>query len=110
MYVAGKSRTYDLALLDDNFEPRTLLAGVEGYIKQGIECDGDLIYFLHYIRRDQDESNVVFVYDWQGKLIRRIVIPYAAEAENLFVMGDRLICAFNDRTADEIVVSELTLD
>lgn len=105
-YVAGKSRTYDLALLDDNFEPHTLLTGVEGFVKQGLECDSELIYFLHSAKAD----NTVFVYDWQGNLRRRILIPYEAEGENLFITGDRLVCAFNDRTTDEAVICELTVD
>ena len=33
---------------------------------------------------------------------------YDAEGENLFVRGDRMICAFNDRKTDEAVVCELT--
>ena len=41
LYVAGKSRTYDLVLMDEDFQPVRLLPGVEGHVKQGLECDDD---------------------------------------------------------------------
>ena len=104
MYVAGKSRTYDLALLDDSFEPRQLLPGVEGYVKQGLECDSELIYFLH----SGKEDNRIFVFDWKGTFVTEILVPYDAEGENLFVWGDGMICAFNDRKTDQAVICELT--
>ena len=111
LYAAGISRTYDLALLDDSFNVQRVLPGVEGYTKQGIECDGELIYFLHSVRGESGlyVCNVIFVFDWQGAQVARILVPYAAEGENLFTMGDRLVCAFNDRSADEAVISVLTL-
>lgn len=104
MYVAGVSRTYDLALLDDDFCVQTVLPGVEGYVKQGLECDDSLIYFLHSAKTD----NTIFVFNWDGSLVTRITVPYGAEGENLFVLGDKIICAFNDRQTDEAVISELS--
>lgn len=103
-YVTGKSRTYDLALLDDDFNPVELLPGVEGYVKQGLECDDRYIYFF----QTGTDANWIFVFDWSGALIHKIAVPMVGESENLFIRGDKLICAFNDRDADELTVYEAT--
>lgn len=110
-YVAGISRTYDLAVLDGQFNVQRVLPGVEGYVKQGIECDSELIYFIHSVRGESGlfVCNLIFVFDWDGRLVSRILVPYAAEAENLFTFGDRLVCAFNDKYTDEAVISVLSL-
>ena len=91
LYVAGKSRTYDFVLLDEDFQPQKLLPGVTGYIKQGMECDEDFIYFF----QTGKEFNWIFLFDWEGQLLRRIPVPMVGESENLFVMGDTLVGAFN---------------
>lgn len=97
LYVAGKSRTYDLALLDDRFQPLRLLPGVEGYIKQGLECDDAFIYFF----QTGKEYNWIFVYDWEGQFIRKIPVPMVGESENLFLWEDGFVGAFNgNSTAD----------
>ena len=110
-YVAGISRTYDLAVLDARFNVQRVLPGVEGYTKQGIDCDSELIYFLHSVKGESGTfvCNLIFTFDWDGRLISRILVPYAAEAENLFTMGDKIVCAFNDRATDEAVISVLSL-
>ena len=104
-YVAGKSRTYDLALLDDEFTPVALLPGVEGYVKQGLECDDRYIYFF----QTGTDANWIFVFDWDGVLIHKIIVPMVGESENLFVRGDKLICAFTDKDAGELTVYEAAL-
>ena len=104
-YVAGKSRTYDLALLDDEFAPVALLPGVEGYVKQGLECDDRYIYFF----QTGTDANWIFVFDWDGALIHKIAVPMVGESENLFVRGDKLICAFTDKDAGELTVYEAAL-
>jgi len=104
-YVAGKSRTYDLALLDDDFQPVALLPGVEGYIKQGLECDEDYIYFF----QTGTDANWIFIFNWNGSLIRKISVPMVGESENLFIRGDKLICAFNDREHNELAIYEAAL-
>ena len=98
LYVAGKSRTYDFVLLDDDFRPVRLLPGVEGYVKQGLECDDEFIYFF----QTGKEANWIFVFDWEGSLIRKIVVPMVGESESLFVRGDRFVAAFNNH-ADRVV-------
>ena len=105
LYVTGKSRTYDLVLLDREFQPVRLLPGSEGYVKQGLECDEDYIYFF----QSGTDANRILVFDWDGTPIRTITIPLPAEGENLFVLGDKLICAFHDKANDEGSVYEVSL-
>ena len=104
-YVAGKSRTYDLVLLDDDFQPVELLPGVEGYVKQGLECDEHYIYFF----QTGTDANWIFVFDWEGNLMHKISVPMVGESENLFVRGDRLICAFTDKENNQLTVYEAAL-
>ena len=92
LYVAGKSRTYDFVLLNEDFEPQRLLPGEDGHVKQGMECDEDYIYFFQTGIR----NNWIFVFDWEGTFLRKIPVPMVGESENLFVWGDRLIGAFNN--------------
>lgn len=99
MYVVGKSKTYDLVLLDNNFEPIKLLPGEDGHVKQGLECDDEYIYFFQTGVR----NNWIFVYGWDGKYYGKIPVPMVGESENLFVWEDGFIGAFNnneDHSAD----------
>lgn len=99
MYVVGKSRTYDLVLLDDDFEPVKLLPGEDGHVKQGLECDREYIYFFQTGVR----NNWIFVYDWDGDYWGKIRVPMVGESENLFVWNDGFVGAFNnpeDHSAD----------
>lgn len=105
LYVAGKSRTYDLVLLSDDFTPVRTLVGEEGYVKQGLACDSQLIYFFQTGKNE----NWIFVYDWDGALVQKIPIPMVGESENLFVRGGKLICAFNDHDNDEGAIYEVTI-
>ena len=92
LYVAGKSLTYDFVVMDEAFRPLKLLEGVPGYVKQGMECDEEFIYFLHY---DPKVLNWIYLFNWEGQLQRRIPVPMVGECEHLFVMGDTLVCGFN---------------
>lgn len=92
MYVVGKSRTYDLVLLNDDFDPVKLLPGEDGHIKQGLECDPEYIYFFQTGVR----NNWIFVYDWDGNFWGKIRVPMVGESENLFVWNDGFIAAFNN--------------
>ena len=99
LYVAGKSRTYDLVLLDEDFTPVRELPGVEGFVKQGLDCDEDFIYFF----QTGPDLNWIFVFDWDGAPISRIKVPMVGESENLFTYGDGFVGAFNNnegRSAD----------
>lgn len=99
LYVVGKSRTYDFVLLNDEFEPQGLLPGEDGHVKQGLECDDEYIYFFQTGVR----YNWIFVFNWDGTFLRKIPVPMVGESENLFVLDDYFIGAFNnndDNTAD----------
>lgn len=105
LYVAGKSLTYDLVVLDETFNPVRVLPGVEGYVKQGLECDDTFIYFF----QTGKESNWIFVFDWDGLLVRKIELPMVGESENLFIWNNKLICAFTDFENGVGAVYEVTL-
>ena len=103
LYVAGKSLSYDLVLLDESFSPLKELPGVPGFVKQGLECDDDLIYFF----RTGPDLNWIFTFDWEGRLIAKIRVPMVGESENLFTWGGSFVGAFNgtDGTADIYVMT-----
>lgn len=105
LYVAGKSRTYDFVLLDEDFQPQRLLPGEDGHIKQGMECDGDFIYFFQTGVR----NNWIFVFDWEGTFLRKLPVPMVGESENLFLRGDRFIGAFNNNEDGTGDIYEMTL-
>jgi len=105
LYVTGKSRTYDLMLLDDDFQPVRLLPGEDGHVKQGLECDDEYIYFFQTGVR----YNWIFVFDWEGTFLRKIPVPMVGESENLFVLGDGLIGAFNNNADNTADVYRMTL-
>ena len=106
LYVTGKSRTYDFVLLDEQFRPVTLLAGEDGHIKQGLECDDDFIYFFQTGVR----YNWIFVFDWDGTFLRKIPVPMVGESENLFVRGDHFIGAFNNNESNTADIYEMILE
>ena len=106
MYVVGKSKTYDLVLLNDDFDPVKLLPGEDGHIKQGLACDPEYIYFFQTGVR----NNWIFVYDWDGGYWGKIRVPMVGESENLFEWNDGFIGAFNN-TAEhsaDIYIMKLT--
>ena len=105
LYVAGKSRTYDLALLDDDFQPLRLLPGEDGHVKQGLECDDEFIYFFQTGVR----NNWIFVFDWEGTFLRKIPVPMVGESENLFVWDCGFIGAFNNKEDDTADVYRMIL-
>ncbi len=97
-YVVGKTATYDIAVLDEDFNPLYDFEGEDGHVKQGIECDDDFIYFFQTGCR----YNWIFIYDWDGKYYGKIKVPMVGESEHLFFRGEDLIGTFNvhkDRTA-----------
>ena len=105
LYVAGKSRTYDFVLLNEDFEPLKLLPGEDGHVKQGMECDTDYIYFFQTGVR----YNWIFVFDWEGTFLRKIPVPMVGESENLFVFADRFIGAFNNNEENTADIYEMIL-
>ncbi len=104
-YAIGKSMCYDIGILNSDFELIETFEGEDGYIKQGMECDDEFIYFFHTGKK----NNWVWVYDWDGNYQKKFKVPMVGESENLFVRGNKFIAAFNnhkDRTGD---IYEMTL-
>ncbi len=98
-YVVGKTATYDIAVLDENFELVYDFIGEDGHVKQGMECDEDFIYFFQTGCR----YNWIFVYDWDGKYYGKIPVPMVGESEHLFFKDGQFIASFNvfaTKTAD----------
>lgn len=91
-YAVGKSATYDIAVLDENFEMLYDFWGEDGHVKQGIECDEDFIYFFQTGCR----YNWIFVYDWDGKYFGKIPVPMVGESEHLFFKDGQFIASFNN--------------
>lgn len=82
-YVVGLSGTYDFAILDSDFKVKEKFEGVKtGYTRQGCDCDDDYIYFVQ-----SGGSNVLVVYDYEGKHITDIPMTSSDEVENLFHVG-----------------------
>ena len=55
------------------------------------------------------DANWIFIFNWNGSLIRKISVPMVGESENLFIRGDKLICAFNDQEHNELAIYEAAL-
>jgi hypothetical protein len=104
-YVVAKSATYDLVVLDENFEPLHLIEGEDGHVKQGIECDDDFIYFFQTGVR----NNWIFVYDWDGKYYGKIRVPMVGESEHLFFKDGQFVASFNRHKEKEADICVMTV-
>lgn len=104
-YAIGKSLTYDIGILDGDFNLLESYQGERGYVKQGMECDEEYIYFL----QSTVGFNVIVYYDWSGNRRGSITLPIADEGEHLFIRGDRLIIGFNNGKDKSGDIYEVTL-
>ena len=89
-YVAGLSNCYDFAILDSNLKMVQRFDGKDtGWTKQGVECDENYIYFVHY------KSDALIVYDWNGnhiKTVRMYLTRFGAqEPEALMLLDGKFI-------------------
>lgn len=83
-YVVGLSGTYDFAILDDEFKVKEKFEGIKtGYTRQGCDCDDDYIYFVQ-----SGGSNILVIYDYDGKHITDIPMTSSDEVENIFHVGN----------------------
>ena len=90
-YVAGINGSYDLVILDADFQMVRSISGINtGFLVQNVDCDGDYIYSA------QCEQNSVVCYDWDGNY-RGVyfVSGNYTEAESLFHVGDDFYMTFN---------------
>lgn len=93
-YVIGMGGTYDTGIADDTFRLQSVLPGIyTGYVKQGMYCDDDTIYYIFSV--PNLSVNYLYCYDWDGELKERIQIPIWGECENIFKDGDSFILGFN---------------
>lgn len=93
-YAVGISNGYDLGVLDGELKFLNRYDGVNtGYIKQGIDCDDNYIYFLQF------RKNCIVLYDWEGHHLRTIDIEGTAEeSEAMFFVDGQ--CYMNSYVAD----------
>ncbi len=92
-YVVGLSGGQTFTILNSNFE--RVVSGsysptsrTEGYVTQGMETDDSYIYFVLY------RSNVITVYDWNGKFVSLIELDVGnIEPENIFIYNDEIYVA-----------------
>lgn len=85
-YVVGISGGYDFALLDEEFKlvKDKKFKGVNtGYTRQGCDCDDNYIYFVQ-----SGGSNLLVIYDYDGKHIADIPLADSDEVENIFHVGN----------------------
>ncbi len=108
-YVVGNSGGYDFSVLNSNFRYPEKYTGVEtGYVKQGMECDANYIYFIQSPTKTTEQNNIVIVYDWNGNHVRTFSVALASESENIISFGDYFYSAFN--TSDGMQLYKLSLN
>lgn len=100
VYVVGISGGQDFSILNKSFKVDTSYLPTESrftavdteFTTQGVEADINYIYFVQY------KTNVIMVYDWNGKYVNQIVldIPANTEPENISVVGDSFYIACNN--------------
>lgn len=89
-YVMAIRGGYDFAVFDSRFELLRYVKGVDTrFVKQGIDCDDDYIYFA------TSGENAIVCYDWLGRYRGVYAVTGSdREAENLFHRGDEWYLAF----------------
>ncbi|MBQ7347952.1 MAG: hypothetical protein IJW55_08340 [Clostridia bacterium] len=102
-YVGGKSRCFDISIMDKDFNELCVIEGEDGFVKQGFACDDKSIYCFHSSIR----NNHIWIYDWNGNFIRRVKVPMVGEAEHLFRRGDHFIAGFNGTEDKTGVIYEM---
>lgn len=99
-YAIGLGGSYDIGILNHNFELVKILPGVwTGYTKQGVECDEKYIYFIQSVA--YLSINYLIVYDWDGNLISKIQLPVYGESEHIFTYGERLYAGISDNCHEQ---------
>ena len=83
-YFVGISGGYNFAKLDSEFNVVKKYKGVKsGYVRQGADCDDQYIYFTQ-----SGGSNIVVVYDLNGKYVDDFALSSDNEVENIFHIGN----------------------
>lgn len=104
-YVIAWNGGASIGILDNNFKlVKTLNVAATGNTTQGLECDGQYIYFVQY------KENVLLVYDWSGRLISNMPLKNGGiEPENIMIVGDTIYVGCNNSnwTGGQIVTVEI---
>ncbi len=89
-YVMAIRGGYDFAVFDSRFELLRYVKGVDTrFVKQGIDCDDDYIYFA------TSEENAIVCYDWTGQYRGVFAVKGCdREAENIFHRDGRWYMAY----------------
>ena len=82
-YVVGLAGGQNFAILDADFKTvKKTEVESTGYTTQGVDADGDYIYFIQY------NENVVVIYDWDGQRVAVIPVKLTGcEPESIFHIG-----------------------
>ena len=92
-YAFGLGGDYTIVLTDSDFKYLKLLPGVNtGLTRQGMDCDDQYIYFLHW--DSKNHKSQMMVYDWEGHHINTIKINNYSEVESMFHIGDDYYITF----------------
>lgn len=90
-YVLAVKGAYDFAIFDRDFQLLRYVKGVDTrFVKQGIDCDDEFIYF------SMSEKNAIACYDWAGNYRGVYAVQGCdREVENLFHVGEEWFISYN---------------
>lgn len=95
MYVIRVNGTWDMALLDENFEEVAYFKGVNSNLgKQCISCDDDYIYRLDSGVIADPGTEAIVVYDWDGNYVGVYRVNSTQETEALIVYNGEYYITF----------------
>lgn len=92
-YVVGLSAAYHYVVLDGEFNPVNFLLGVDtGFVRQGVECDENYVYFPQWEKATS--INQIMVYDWEGNHVNTVKVNEHQEIESMFHINGETYMAF----------------
>lgn len=96
-YIAGISGTTDFYTLNSDFTINQLHKGqsLGKYLKQGVDSDGQYIYFVQTKKVGNKYNNKLVVYTRNGRYIKTVKVGHGKEAEHLFHVGNTYYMGFN---------------
>lgn len=93
-YAIGLSGSYDMVILDGEFNEVARYSGVDsGLVRQGMDCDENFIYFAQ--NSEDDLVNVIMAYDWSGQFVTQVKVKNMQEIEAMFHVGSDYYLAFH---------------
>ena len=94
-YVASVWSTHDIVELDASFKPTRVIALADKSIGsyQNIAVGNDVI-IVSTCPNDEQSSNILWCYDWDGQLLSKVYLPNSTELESVFFEGSCLHANF----------------